>query len=67
MFSYSRDLLPECFDNLFVYNNQIHDHNTRAATKYRPHACHTNIKQWTFHLLDRILKNLELDKYFITA
>ena len=40
----SRDLLPECFENLFTYNNQIHDHNTRAATKYRSHACCTNIK-----------------------
>ena len=47
MFSYSRDLLPECFDNLFIFNNQIHDHNTRAATKYRSHACRTNIKQFT--------------------
>ena len=47
MFSYSRDLLPECFDNLFIFNNQIHDHNTRAATKYRSHACSTNIKQFT--------------------
>ena len=32
MFSYSRDLRPKCFDNLFTYNNRIHDHNTRAAT-----------------------------------
>ena len=47
MFNYSRDLLPECFDNLFIFNNQIHDHNTRAATKYRSHACRTNIKQFT--------------------
>ena len=47
MFNYSRDLLPECFDNLFTFNNQIHDHNTRAVTKYRSHACRTNIKQFT--------------------
>ena len=46
MFSYSRDLLPECFDNLLTYNNHIHDHNIRAATKYTSHACCTNIKQF---------------------
>ena len=47
MYIYSRDLLPECFDNLFISNNQVHDHNTRAAAKYRSHACRTNIKQFT--------------------
>ena len=47
MFSYSRDLSLECFDNLFIFNNQIHDHNTRAATKDRSHAFRTNIKQFT--------------------
>ena len=34
MYIYSRDLLPECFDNLFISKNQVHDHNTRAAAKY---------------------------------
>ena len=42
MFSYSRDLSPECFDNLFIFNHQIHNHYNRAATKYR-----SNIKQFT--------------------
>ena len=57
MFSYSRDLLPECFENLFTFNNQIHDHNARAATKYGSYACRTNIKQFT--ILHRVRK-LEL-------
>ena len=35
MYIYSRDLLPECFDNLFISNNQVHNHNTRAMAKYR--------------------------------
>ena len=47
MYIYSRDLLPECFDNLFISNNQVHDRDTRAAAKYRSHACRTNIKQFT--------------------
>jgi hypothetical protein len=29
MYIYSRDLLPECFDNLFISNNQVHDRDTR--------------------------------------
>ncbi len=47
MYIYSRDLLPECFENLFSSNNHVHDHNTRAAARYRPHTCRTNIKQFT--------------------
>jgi hypothetical protein len=42
MYIYSRDLLPECFENLFSSNNQVHDHNTRAAAKYRPHTYMSN-------------------------
>jgi hypothetical protein len=29
MYIYSRVLLPECFDNLFISNNQVHDRDTR--------------------------------------
>ena len=47
MHSYSRNLLPACFDNLYISSNQVHNHNTRAAAKYRSHACRTNIKQFT--------------------
>ena len=28
---------------------------------------HNRISQWTFHLFDKVFKNLELRKYFITA
>jgi hypothetical protein len=27
MYIYSRNLLPECFDNLFISSNQVHNHN----------------------------------------
>lgn len=47
MFKYHHHLLPECFDNLFITNNQVHSYNTRSATNYRSHACRTNIKKFT--------------------
>ena len=28
MFKYHHHLLPECFDNLFITNNQVHSCNT---------------------------------------
>ena len=40
-------LLPPCFSNLFNVNKQVHNYNTRNADQYRPHACKTNIKQFT--------------------
>ncbi len=40
-------MLPTCFDELFITNNQIHGYNTRSAGNYRSHACRTNIKQFT--------------------
>ena len=47
MFMYHHHLLPECFDNLFITNNQVHNYNNRAAANYRSHACRTSIKQLT--------------------
>ncbi len=49
MFLYHHCMLPTCFDELFITNNQIHIHgyNTRSAGNYRSHACRTNIKQFT--------------------
>ncbi len=47
MFLYHHCMLPTCFDELFITNNQIHGYNTRSAGNYRSHACRTNIKQFT--------------------
>ena len=34
LYIYSSDLLPQYFENLYISNNQVHDHNTRAEAKY---------------------------------
>ena len=47
MFCFHKKLLPPCFSNLFNVNKQVHNYNTRNADQYRPHACKTNIKQFT--------------------
>jgi hypothetical protein len=59
MYIYSGNLLPECFDNLFISHNQVHDHNTGAATKYRSHACRANI----IHYPTSSSENIELTSF----
>jgi len=34
MFEYHHNLLPSCFDNLFLRNNQVHKYGTRNSTNY---------------------------------
>ena len=47
MFLYHNHFLPPSFHNLFVTSDEIHSYNTRNASSYRPHACKTNVKQFT--------------------
>ena len=47
MFRYKNQMLPLILSNLFRTNKQIHNYNTRSAGNYRPHACRTNLKQFT--------------------
>ena len=63
MYIYSRNLLPECFDNLFISSNQVHNHNTTGAAGYAAtHACRTNIKQFTI-LHAGSAENMELSSF----
>ena len=34
MFKYEKQILPDIFLNSFQYNSQIHNYNTRSATKF---------------------------------
>ena len=47
MFCYKNLMLPPILLNLFITNNEVHNYNTRTAENYRPHACRTNLKQFT--------------------
>ena len=47
MFEYHHQLLPPCFNNLFLRNNQVHHYSTRNSQNYVPHFCRTNIKKFT--------------------
>ena len=47
MFCYKNLMLPPILLNLFITNNEVHNYNTRTAENHRPHACRTNLKQFT--------------------
>ena len=47
MFRYHNNLLPPLFRNLFMTDSQVHRYDTRTASNYRVHSCHTNIKKFT--------------------
>ena len=47
MYSYHHNLLPSSFRNLFLSSNQVHHHEIRIASQYRPHFCRTKIKQFS--------------------
>ena len=44
---YHLENLPEVFDNYFVTNNQIHQHNTRNASKLHKASKRTNYAKCT--------------------
>ena len=47
MHSYHHNLLPSSFHDLFLSTNQVHQHETRLPSQYRPRFCRTNIKQFS--------------------
>ena len=40
------NLLPPLLLNLFMTKSQVHRYDTRTASNYRVHSCHTNIKKF---------------------
>ena len=46
MYKIIRVTLPLYFQNLFVFNNQVHAHNTRQAEKLNSILHNTNV--WAF-------------------
>ena len=47
--SYHLENLPDVFENYFVTNNQIHQHNTKNASKLHKVSKPTSYAKYTLH------------------
>ena len=47
MFLYTKDLLPNSFNNTFTLTNQIHSYNTRNSNCFYIFPCWTNIRRFS--------------------
>ena len=49
MFSFKNGTLPSKFNNFFLMNSQIHNHNTRNAQSFHLPLCRTNTRQFSIY------------------
>jgi hypothetical protein len=50
MFKMMHNLLPHFFQNMFKLNSEIHEHNTRQASKLHISSHHTNLRAFSIHI-----------------
>ena len=72
MYKYKNRLLPTPFSDLFKYNNQVHNHNTRSSSKFHlwsikssheaKSLSHVGPKQW--NMIPRVITNSQFMSSF---
>ena len=62
MFSLSTNSLPKKFSDFCIYNNQLHDYNTRSKNLFRLPKTRTKLRQFSIRYLGPTIYNSLSDK-----